>query len=323
MSSSIQKKPKVSVCIVTFNHAKYIRDCLLSVLMQRHDADLEILVGDDRSTDNTSSIVRQIADEYPGLIKFFCHEKKLGPSGNIKFVIQQANGDYIAHLDGDDFWLPGKLEHQLQFLNKQQTCIAVYTNAVVVNKENVLLGVFNNIQPEIQDINYLLRRGNYLNHSSLFYRSKAKNNILSIKGDLLDYRIHCCLALLGDLGYLNSALVAYRSGAEGSLVSTTPDVVRKMLWDALKEMDKSKTGTEALIEGMCHLVGHIYFDCFLRLRFSHALQWTMQIRRDMPAHFYRIAVFGIAACIANAAKAVLGKLSALLFKNPLRIIHYR
>jgi glycosyltransferase involved in cell wall biosynthesis len=238
-------------------------------------------------------------------------------------LIEQANGDYIAHVDGDDFWLPGKLERQLQFMDKHQACSAVYTNAVVVDKENMLLGVFNNRQPEIQDINYLLRRGNYLNHSSLFYRSNVKKNILSIYGDLLDYRIHCCLALLGDLGYLNSTLVAYRSGAEGSLVSTTPDVVRKMLWDALKEMGKTRADTDALIEGMCHLVGHVYFDSFLRLRLSYAVQWTTQIRRDMPAHFYRIVLFGITACIANGYKAVFSKLVSILFKSPLRVIHYR
>lgn len=323
MSSIIQKKPKVSVCIVTFHHAKYIKDCLLSVLMQRHDADLEILVGDDCSTDSTSDIIRQIAEEYPGLIKFFCHEVKIGPSGNIKFLIEHTSGDYIAHLDGDDFWLPGKLERQLQFMDRHQRCIAVYTNAVVLDKENMLIGVFNNRQPEIQGVNYLLRRGNYLNHSSLMYRSKARKDILSINGDLIDYRIHCCLASIGDLGYLNSTLVAYRFGAEGSLVSTTPDVVRKMLWDALKETDKTRVGSDALIDGMCHLIGHIFFDSFLHGRFSYAVQWTAQIRRDMPAHFYHILLFGIAACIANGFKAVLSKLTAILSKNPLKIIHYR
>lgn len=323
MSSILPKNHKVSVCIVTFNHAQYIKDCLLSVLMQRHDAELEILVGDDCSTDNTSDIIRQIAAEYPGLIHFFCHAQKRGPSGNIKFLIEQASGDYIAHLDGDDFWLPGKLERQLQFLDKQQACIAVYTNAVVVNKETMLLGLFNNRQPEIHDINYLLRRGNYLNHSSLFYRSKAKSDILAITGDLLDYRIHCCLALRGPLGYVNSALVAYRSGAEGSLVATTPDVVRRMLWDGLKELDRTKADTDALLDGMCHLIGHVYFDSILRLRFSYALQWTAQIRRDMPGHFYRIVVFSIAACIANGLKAFISKVSSILSKTPLRVIHYR
>lgn len=323
MSTSIQKKSKISVCIVTYNHAKYIKDCLLSVLMQRHDADLEIVVGDDRSTDNTASIIQQVAEAYPGLIKFFRHEKKLGPSQNIKFLIEQASGDFIAHLDGDDFWLPGKLERQLQFMDGHQDCIAVYTNAIVINKESMLLGVFNNRQPEIQDINYLLRRGNYLNHSSLFYHSKAKENILSIKGDMLDYRIHCSLALQGYLGYLNSTLVAYRSGAEGSLVSTTPDLVRKMLWNALKEMDNTRADTNALISGMCHLVGHIYFDSILRLRFAHAMQWTVQIRHDMPAHFYRIVLLGIAASIVTGFRALFGGLSALFFKTPLRVMYRR
>lgn len=323
MTNVIQRKPKVSVCIVTFNHVKYIKDCLFSTLMQMYDAELEILVGDDCSTDNTSDIIRRIAQEHPGLIKFYCHRSNIGPSENIKFLIEHASGEYISHLDGDDFWLPGKLERQLRFMDKHQECIAVYTNAVVVDKESILMGVFNNRQPEIQDINYLLRRGNYLNHSSLMYRSKAKKDILSINGDLLDYRIHCCLASRGNLGYLNSALVAYRSGAEGSLVFTTPDAVRKKIWDFLVKMHKPTVNSDALIDGMIYLIGHIFFDCFLRGRLSYVVQWTTQIHRDMPTKFYRILLLGVTAFISNGYKAVYGKLLAILSKNPLKVLHYR
>jgi glycosyltransferase involved in cell wall biosynthesis len=323
MTDINRKKAKVSICIVTFNHARYIKDCLVSVLMQRQDALIEILVGDDCSTDDTGRIVQLLAEEHPGCIRFFCHRKKKGPSENIRYLIEQADGDYIAHLDGDDFWLPGKLERQLQFMESHEACSAVYTNAIVVDKDNTLIGVFNNRQPEIQDVNYLLRRGNYLNHSSMLYRSRSKKSILAIRGRLLDYRIHCCLALQGGLGYLNSTLVAYRLGASGSLVSTTPDVVRIMLWETLQEMRKATVYSDALLDSMSHFLGHIFFDSFLRRRPSYAIEWIKRIRHDIADNFYRILLFGIMTFIKSSYKALLTKILSTLSNNRLRVIHYR
>ncbi|HEY8102332.1 MAG TPA: glycosyltransferase, partial [Burkholderiaceae bacterium] len=158
------KNPTVSVCVVTYNQEKYIQDCLLGVLLQTLDADVEILVGDDASTDKTNEIIQFISEKYPGRIKLFRHEKNLGGCRNYQFLIEQARGDFIAHLDGDDYWLPGKLKRQLAFLENHSECVAVYANAVVINRERALLGIFTDRHPDTQDINYLLRKGNYLAH---------------------------------------------------------------------------------------------------------------------------------------------------------------
>jgi glycosyltransferase involved in cell wall biosynthesis len=323
MSGSTKKKPKVSVCVVTCNHEKYIKTCLVSALAQQIDTDLEILVGNDGSADGTRDIINRIADEYPGTIQIYNHEVKLGPSENIRFLIERSTGDFIAHLDGDDYWLPGKLELQLRFLDRHQACIGVFGNAAVVDKDNVLLGIFNNRQPELQDINYLLRRGNYLNHSSILYRSHAKNDILSISGDLLDYRISCRLALRGSLGYLNSALVAYRINVDGSLISTAPDTVRSMYWQTLQEMYKTTKQSDASIDGISHFWGLVLCDSLWRWRPAYALQWLTQIRKDMTDNFWHISIFGTVMGIGYAGRYLSNKVLSLISMNPLRIIHYR
>ena len=75
-------KPKVSVCMVTYNQEHYIKDCLISVIAQEHDVELEILVGDDASTDRTSEIIKENAGFFHDVIKLFRHEENLGPAAN-------------------------------------------------------------------------------------------------------------------------------------------------------------------------------------------------------------------------------------------------
>src|SRR5689334_18333358 len=128
-----ENRPKVSVCVVAFNHGRYIANCLASVVGQQINAELEVLVGDDCSADETRQIIGRYAEEHPGLIHPVFHQSNIGGTQNYQSLIRRASGSYIAHLDGDDYWLPGKLAEQVSFLEKNQNCVAVYTNAIVVS----------------------------------------------------------------------------------------------------------------------------------------------------------------------------------------------
>ncbi|MCT7650809.1 glycosyltransferase [Aliarcobacter butzleri] len=114
--------PKVSVCVVTYNHEKYIRECLESIVTQKCDFDFEVIVGEDCSTDNTRAIVQEYVDKYPNIVKPLFHEKNVGASDNYFLVHNQAKGEYICHMDGDDYALPGKLQAQADFMDKTPDC---------------------------------------------------------------------------------------------------------------------------------------------------------------------------------------------------------
>ncbi len=118
--------PKVSVCVVTYNQERLIAQCLQSLVDQVVDFDLEIVVADDCSTDGTRQVVEQFSARYPGVIRAFCHEKNIGAYKNFLFVHEQARGKYIAHMDGDDYALPGKLQAQADFLDNNPTCNVVF-----------------------------------------------------------------------------------------------------------------------------------------------------------------------------------------------------
>lgn len=114
-----EKIPKVSVCVVAYNHEKYIGQCLQSILDQNTDFDFEIIVGDDYSTDSTRTIIKDFFVKYPKIIKPLFHNTNLGPTKNYFLVHAEASGDYIAHCDGDDYWLPNKLAFQVGILHKR------------------------------------------------------------------------------------------------------------------------------------------------------------------------------------------------------------
>ena len=86
-------------------------------------------------------------------------------------LLLRAQGDYVARVDGDDYWLPGKLARQIAYLQTHPHCTAVYTNAVTVDESGRYIGLFNDIGDARLTLANLLRRGNALNNSSVLFRA--------------------------------------------------------------------------------------------------------------------------------------------------------
>jgi len=112
----------VSVCVVTYNHEKYIRECLESIVTQKCNFNFEVIIGDDCSTDKSRSIIKEYETKYPNMIKTLFHKENIGGTKNYLAVHSQAQGKYICHIDGDDYALPGKLQAQVDFMNKTPNC---------------------------------------------------------------------------------------------------------------------------------------------------------------------------------------------------------
>ena len=228
-------KPElVSVCVTTFAHANYIEECIRSVLAQTADVALEVLVGDDGSTDGTRDLVSRYAALDTRVCPMF-HPERLGPSGNLSALVRASRGRYIAHLDGDDAWSPRKLEEQLQRLRAFPEASAVYTNAEVIAPDGRPLGIFNRGLPDVIDRRELLRRGNMLCHSSLLYRREVADAVSGLRPPYIDYRIHLRLQARGLLLYIDSPLTTYRWRTPGSMIRTMPHAVIDGHLDAFRE----------------------------------------------------------------------------------------
>jgi glycosyltransferase involved in cell wall biosynthesis len=274
--------PLVSVCIVTFNHEKYIRDCVMSVIEQANDVDIEILIGDDQSTDETRGIMESLAEEYPDLVNYRRNPVRLGPAGNYQSLIAAARGSLIAHLDGDDYWFSGKLAAQVGALRRHGTCSAVYTNAMTVNDAGETVGLFNNPQPERISVDGLLARGNFLCHSSVLYRANIKDEILAMLPPFVDYRIHILCALRGDLAYLNEALVAYRINSTGSVLIHQNENIRQQYWDALMAIPRDCVSENALAGGITEFGRSVFFASIKKRDPSLLRSWIPRVLSATP-----------------------------------------
>lgn len=109
---------KVSVAMITYNHKRFIAQAIESVLMQQVTFDLELVIGEDCSTDGTREIVLKYQKKYPGKIRLLLPEKNLGVNRNFSQTILACSGQYIALLEGDDYWTsPEKLQRQVEIMD--------------------------------------------------------------------------------------------------------------------------------------------------------------------------------------------------------------
>ncbi len=208
---SEEKTPKVSVCIVTYNQENFIRQCLQSIVDQETDFDFEVIVGDDCSTDGTRAIVHEFADKYPGLIRPLFYEKNIGVWKNYSTVHKSAKGEYVAHLDGDDYALPGKLQAQVDVLDSYPN-ISYTVHAVKVVDSEQIIGNSEEL-PVIGTLNDLLIRGTYYINSSMMYR--RKNQFDHGDQDIVDFYLHIEHASKGDIYLIKKPLGVYRLHAGG------------------------------------------------------------------------------------------------------------
>ncbi|MCK9208657.1 MAG: glycosyltransferase, partial [Salinivirgaceae bacterium] len=138
--------PKVSVLVVTYNQAPFIEQALNSILEQKTSFEFEVVIGDDCSTDGTKEKITQFQKRYPEKIKPLFNEKNIGFLQNWKKSYQRCRGEYLAILEGDDFWTdPLKLQKQVDFLDKNPDYGLVYTeyNRFYQNKNKLVTSFCN------------------------------------------------------------------------------------------------------------------------------------------------------------------------------------
>lgn len=111
--------PKVSVQMITYNHERYIDQAIESVVSQRTPFPIELVIGEDCSTDGTRAKVAAWAKKYPDLIRPLFHPRNLGMFGNSDATLRACHGEYVACLDGDDYWTDSdKLRLQAECLDQ-------------------------------------------------------------------------------------------------------------------------------------------------------------------------------------------------------------
>lgn len=121
--SNEPQMPLVSVWMITYNHKPFIGQAIESVLMQKTSFPFELVVGDDGSNDGTWDIVKQYAQKYPSIVKAHSNKPNIGMIPNMIKTLEECQGQYIAMLEGDDYWShSGKLQLQIDYMNVHPEC---------------------------------------------------------------------------------------------------------------------------------------------------------------------------------------------------------
>lgn len=220
--------PLVSVCILSFNHEKYIRKAIDSVLAQSY-SNIEIIIVDNGSSDSTPSLIPSSYREeiLSGKIKFFPLPSNTYPSHGTNFGLRQASGKYISILSGDDTFVPHKIERQLDVMAKDGltnlfTWVNIIDECDNVIENNHLEFVFNRNykSPDIKA--HFLREGNMLCALSLMFERTIfeKHGLFDERLiQLQDYDFWLRIISKEPINLLREKLVNYRERGDGQNLS--------------------------------------------------------------------------------------------------------
>ena len=211
----------VSVLMITYNHENFIREAIDGVLMQKTTFPIELIIGEDCSTDSTRKIVVEYAEKYPDLIRPLLPESNLGMMKNFNKTMEAAKGKYIAICEGDDYWTdPLKLQKQVDILEANENIVAVATNAAVcdfndntIQKEKIVVspdnkdGVYNLHEFFSKGIQYPTLTVVFRNREMDFIKSKMQYLSNPFLGD---WTLWVLLHTLGDFYFINQVTASYR-----------------------------------------------------------------------------------------------------------------
>lgn len=153
--------PLVSVIVPTLNHENYIKDSIESILVQTYKH-IEIIVGDDCSSDSTLQILQNFKSE--SKIKLFSHQNQLGPSGNTNFLLDQCMGEYICLMSGDDLLYPECIQTKItSALSNPDICMVFDANDRIDKFNNLIPHTyFKNLDAHIGKLENFLNNGTYV-----------------------------------------------------------------------------------------------------------------------------------------------------------------
>ncbi len=294
------KKPLVSVIVICYNHEKYIRDCLDGILMQKTDFPIEIIVGDDCSTDNTLSIIHEYKQKYPEIITAVSSDKNLwsqGVSMTYTLLCPHAKGKYLAFCEGDDYWInPMKLQFQADFLERNPDYSMCFHDYMINDGK----GEFRH--------RYCLKKECDAKLSGMINLNACQTATIFERREIIDYPAF--KAFLNDrkrgYGDINNFMSCYANGKIRHLQGT---------WSVYRRHDDSVTATDDKDGGKTAIQKHLRgIRCLIRhygLGYSYLLRNFRSIRllglsseliarrRHLSGIMLKIAAFVLSPCFVS------------------------
>ncbi len=212
---------KINVILITYNHAGYIRQTLESILMQETAHDVEIVVADDCSTDNTVEIIKEYEDKSRFTFKYLKHAHNLGYVKNYQQAFAACDGDYVAIMEGDDYWIkPNHLQNHIDHLQDYPESSMSYNRHLrlfVDQKREEIFDWENSHDYERVDTEQLALGNRIGNLSCCMFRGEHIRNIdpKLFEMEIADWMLGMYMGQFGPLLYLKEVTSAYRIHNKG------------------------------------------------------------------------------------------------------------
>ncbi len=220
------QKPRVSVGVLAYNHEDYILQCLNSIVKQKGNFNIEIIICEDKSTDHTAEIIESYISSIPLSeeisFKYIKSEENLGMVKNLKRLLKSCAGsDYTALIDGDDYWTnENKLETHLDFMRSHPECALSFDSILMYHQSEDKYELFS-LQQEAKKVIFTTSDiiENYLigNISCCFYDGKYIEQIPNELFDFFvgDWMLNIVYSQFGDIGFIKNPMTVYRKHDKG------------------------------------------------------------------------------------------------------------
>lgn len=244
---------KVSVIIITYNQEYCIDRALRSVFAQKGDFEIEVIVGNDASTDGTAERLEWWKKRYPDNLKIVNHNENVGFQKNYLSAVKEATGKYMCMCDADDYWTDkSKVRRQVDYMENHPECAICFHRVINVYQESGEKTLSNGGQQIDTTIKDLSRR-NYITNLSVMYRRECVpvSELPEWLGEvsLPDYAYHMLYANHGYIHYIKRPMGAYIKSEKGawSLSSRVKQLemaldVRQRLMDYFGEQSEAYVG---------------------------------------------------------------------------------
>lgn len=215
--------PFLSVCLITYNHARFIRQAIDGVLMQKINFPIELIIADDFSTDGTRNILNEYKQKHPDLIRLILQEKNVGAARNWFDLLASPAGNYIAYFEGDDYWTDtNKLQKQVDFLESNPDFSVCFTNASSCletnnSEELPLKTLFPVNRPDEVILQKDLLRENQLITVTTVFRKHYRSlpDWLFYEAKFGDWPLHIINSSYGKIKYSKDITAVYRIHSSG------------------------------------------------------------------------------------------------------------
>ncbi|MEO6995504.1 MAG: glycosyltransferase family A protein [Lacunisphaera sp.] len=332
--------PKISVLVPTYNYARFLPQAIESILAQT-DADFEVFISDDASTDDSAEVIRHYAAR-DSRIRFALHPNNLGMVANWNWCLQQAHGEYVKYLFGDDLLTsPEALARMADLLDQQPDAALVASARVLLDQNSRITGFWDHLSGDIFDGPHLISRclrtrRNVVGEPSavMFRRPLANRGFDPAYRQIVDLEMWFHLMAQGALCHTPELLCGFRQHADQQTVVNGRNRVTDL--ELIDLLDRYQSYPEVRTHLQPNSWAHRWIlyrqlhyarkatdraaaaSAVLRLErqippYQRAIYWVWHRMKRPPENFFRKATQGVQAALSQLPSRAANRTSAQNF----------